>query len=45
MKSAGKDGKCNASISNMVASAKIPASIEIFNAALDDIEADIVSMR
>jgi len=29
----------------MVASTKIPASIEVFNAALDEIEADIVSMR
>lgn len=42
-KSAGKDGKCNSSIAQLVANNKIPASIEVFNAALDEIEGEIVN--
>ncbi|KAM7220790.1 hypothetical protein V8F06_003859 [Rhypophila decipiens] len=45
LKSAGKDGKRNASVGPLVAQNKIPASIEVFNAALDDIEGEILRAK
>ncbi|KAK3313785.1 hypothetical protein B0H66DRAFT_361194 [Apodospora peruviana] len=44
-KSAGKDGKANVALANMVVNSRIPASIESFNFALDDLEGEILKAK